>query len=141
MSKWSRILSLWSGYGFFIFGIIISQKTSTRRISFEHKLADANQYLRGDECMSVVIVGGNECMTRQYKDLCGKYKCKAKVYPKMTNGLKDIGTPDLLILFTNTVSHKMIRLVLSDMDERTRIARSHSSSMAALKGILDEHIG
>lgn len=91
--------------------------------------------------MSVVIVGGNECMTRQYKDLCGKYKCKAKVSPKMTNVLKDIGTPDLLILFTNTVSHKMIRLVLGDINKQTRIARSHSSSIAALKGILDEHIG
>lgn len=91
--------------------------------------------------MSVVIVGGNECMTRQYKDLCGKYKCKAKVYPKMNNGLKDIGAPDLLILFTNTVSHKMVHCVLSDLDERTRIARSHSSSMSALKGILDEHVG
>lgn len=91
--------------------------------------------------MSVVIVGGNECMTRQYKDLCGKYKCKAKVYPKMTNGLKDIGSPDLLILFTNTVSHKMIRLVLGDAKSTTKIARSHSSSIAALKGILDEHVG
>lgn len=64
--------------------------------------------------MSVVIVGGNECMTRRYMDLCGQYKCKAKVYPKMANGLKNIGTPDLLILFTNTVSHKMVRCVLGD---------------------------
>lgn len=91
--------------------------------------------------MSVVIVGGNECMTRQYKDLCGKYKCKAKIYPKMSAGLKDIGSPDLLILFTNTVSHKMVHCVMSDIDDRTRIARSHSSSMSALKGILEEHVG
>ena len=91
--------------------------------------------------MSVVIVGGNECMTRRYLDICGQYKCKAKVYPKWANGLKNIGTPDLLILFTGTVSHKMIHYVLGDLDSRTRIARSHSSSMAALKGILDEHVG
>lgn len=90
--------------------------------------------------MSVVIVGGNECMTRQYKDLCEEYKLKAKVYPKMTGGLRNIGSPDLLILFTNTVSHKMIHKVLSDADKaKTKIARSHSSSMAALRGILDEH--
>ncbi len=89
--------------------------------------------------MSVVIVGGNECMTRQYKELCGQYKCKAKVYPKMTKSLKDIGSPDLIIFFTSTVSHKMIRCVLSDAKSHTRIARSHSSSIAALKGILDEH--
>lgn len=64
--------------------------------------------------MSVVIVGENECMVRPYKDLCAEYGCKAKIYPKMNAGLRDIGTPDLLILFTNTVSHKMIRLVLGE---------------------------
>ena len=90
--------------------------------------------------MSVVIVGGNECMTRQYIKLCGEYKCKANVYPKMTGGLKNIGSPDLLVLFTNTVSHKMVRCALSETKgSNTRIARSHSSSMAALKSILEEY--
>ena len=90
--------------------------------------------------MSVVIVGGNECMIRQYKDMCSEYKCKAKVYPKMTSGLKNIGTPDLLVLFTNTVSHKMIRCALSEAKGRSiKIARSHTSSMAALRSILEEH--
>lgn len=90
--------------------------------------------------MSVVIVGGNECMVRQYKDLCGEYKCKAKVYPKMQSGLKNIGRPDLLVLFTNTVSHKMIRCVLSETKGHpVKIARSHSSSIATLKTILEEH--
>ena len=89
--------------------------------------------------MSVVIVGGNECMVRPYKDLCAEYGCKAKIYPKMNAGLRDIGTPDLLILFTNTVSHKMIRLVLGEKRGRTRVARCHSSSIAALRGILEEH--
>lgn len=42
--------------------------------------------------MSVVIVGGNECMTRRYKDICREYGCKAKCYPKMTSGLKDLGS-------------------------------------------------
>ena len=91
--------------------------------------------------MSIVILGGNEGMTRQYLDLCGKYKCKAKVYHKMSNSVKNIGTPDLLVVFTGTVSHKMIHCVLGDIGSRTRIARSHSSSMAALRGILEEHVG
>lgn len=90
--------------------------------------------------MSVIIVGGNECMVRRYKGLCGEYKCKAKVYPKMTNGLKNMGYPDLLVLFTNTVSHKMIRCALSEVGKDTRIARSHSSSMSALRGILEEYV-
>lgn len=90
--------------------------------------------------MSVVIVGGNECMVRQYKNLCSEYQCKAKVYPKMSGGLKDIGTPDLLVLFTNTVSHKMIRCALSETKGRNvRIARSHTSSISALKDILETH--
>lgn len=92
--------------------------------------------------MSVVIVGGNECMVRRYIELCDEYKCKAKVYPKLTNGMKNIGDPDLLVLFTNTVSHKMVRLALSEVKGKNmRIARSHTSSMAALKSILEEHIG
>ena len=90
--------------------------------------------------MSVVIVGGNECMIRQYKNLCSDYKCTAKVYPKMSGGLKDIGSPDLLVLFTNTVSHKMIRCALNETKgQNVRIARSHSSSISALKNILEEH--
>ena len=89
--------------------------------------------------MSVVIVGGNECMTRQYKDLCSRYCCKAKVYPKMENGLKHIGTLDLLVLFTNTVSHKMIHCALRDTAAQTKVVRSHSSSMAALRQILEIH--
>ena len=93
--------------------------------------------------MSVVIVGGNECMVRQYKDLCSSYQCRAKIYPKMSGRLRDkIGCPDLLVLFTNTVSHKMMKSALSEVKgQSTIVARSHSSSMAALKGILEEHAG
>ncbi len=89
--------------------------------------------------MSVAIIGGNECMVREYAELCSYYKCKVKVYPKMTNGLKNMGAPDLLVLFTNTVSHKMVHCALGKASSHTRIARSHSSSIAALKKILDEY--
>lgn len=92
--------------------------------------------------MSVVIVGGNECMVRQYQELCRGYRCKAKIYPKMSAGLKNLGSPDLLVLFTNTISHKMVRCALRETKgQAVRIARSHSSSMAALKSILEEHAG
>ncbi|HIT79623.1 MAG TPA: DUF2325 domain-containing protein, partial [Candidatus Faecivivens stercorigallinarum] len=30
--------------------------------------------------MSVVIIGGNDCMVCQYKTLCKKYGCRAKVF-------------------------------------------------------------
>lgn len=92
--------------------------------------------------MSVVIVGGNECMTRQYMDICKTYGCKAKCYHKMKSGLKNLGAPDLLVLFTDTMSHKMLRTALSETKGcDTIVARSHSSSASALKGILKEHTG
>ncbi len=91
--------------------------------------------------MSVVIVGGNECMVRQYKELCREYQCKAKIYPKMTGSLKDIGLPDLLILFTSAVSHKMVHSALGQAKGKpVRTVRSHSSSINALRGILEEHM-
>ena len=91
--------------------------------------------------MSVVIFGGNECMERQYKDLCQEYRCRAKVFTKMNGGLRNkIGSPDLLVLFTSTMSHKMLHSALSETKgQGTIIARSHSSSMAALKNILETH--
>lgn len=90
--------------------------------------------------MSVIILGGNECMTRQYIELCGEYNCKAKVFPKMSNSIKNIGSPDLLILFTSTVSHTMVRRAMRVIDrDNTIIERSHSSSIASLKSILDSY--
>lgn len=91
--------------------------------------------------MSVVIVGGNDCMVCRYRSLCKKYNCRSKVFTQMTSSMKDmIGSPDLLILFTNTVSHKMVRCAMSSLKgSDTIVARSHSSSMAALRSILEEH--
>ena len=81
--------------------------------------------------MSIVIVGGNECMAGQYESICKSYGCKAKVFTKESGALKKkIGSPDLLVLFTNTVSHKMVisasqeakRSKLKDERVRTRSA-------------------
>ena len=91
--------------------------------------------------MSVVIVGGNECMERRYKDICKSYKCRAKVFTRMRDGIRDkIGAPDLLVLFTGTTSHKMVQLALSETDaDTTKIVRCHSSSASALKSILETY--
>ena len=91
--------------------------------------------------MSVVIVGGNERMVRQYKELCQSYNCNARVYTKMNAGLKNMGSPDLLVLFTSTISHTMVRCALREArGDHVRVARSHTSSMAALRGILERHV-
>ena len=77
--------------------------------------------------MSVVIIGGNECMERQYQQICKKHGCKAKVFVKEKSGFsKQIGTPDLMILFTNTVSHKMVLSAVTGSDDRHRLP-GHSS--------------
>lgn len=79
-------------------------------------------------------------MVCQYKNICKDYKCSAKVFTQMSSKLKDqIGNPDLIILFTNTVSHKMVKCVLAE-SERTKaqVIRCHTSSKNALQEILEE---
>ena len=65
--------------------------------------------------MSIVIIGGNERMVCQYTDICKDYGYKAKVFPKENGAIrKKIGCPDLMVLFTNTVSHKMVRCAVEE---------------------------
>ncbi len=90
--------------------------------------------------MSVVIVGGNERMEATYTEICKSYGYKSKIYTKENSSLKKkLGKPDLLILLTSTVSHKM---VLSASKEAKRnnipIERIHSGSGAALIQLFEE---
>ncbi len=90
--------------------------------------------------MSVVIVGGNECMIRRYEELCRSYACSAKVYIETDKGIQNFGSPDLLILFTGTMSHKMLNLATGQAKKRNiRTVRSHTGSVSALRRILDSH--
>ena len=93
--------------------------------------------------MSVVIVGGNDKMILQKQQLCKNYKCKAKVFTQPSSNLREkIGRPDLMILFTNTVCHKMIVTATQTAGKNNiEIARSHSSSATALKKILSQYCG
>lgn len=92
--------------------------------------------------MSVVIIGGNECMERKYCDLCRERGCTAKVFCKYKGGMAArIGSPDLMILFTGTVSHKMVKCALDSAGQKTRIVRSHTSSASSLQRILEETAG
>ncbi|MEY8392785.1 DUF2325 domain-containing protein [Lachnospiraceae bacterium] len=92
--------------------------------------------------MSVVIIGGHERMENRYKEICKKYNHKSKVFTKMRTDLsRQIGTPDLMILFTATASHKMVRCAVAE-SERGNVAleRSHSSSASALIHILEAYV-
>lgn len=90
--------------------------------------------------MSVVIVGGHDRMVSQYKKICKAHNCKAKVFTQMPAKLSSqIGSPDLLILFTNTVSHKMAKCALTEAERsNANVVRCHTSSGNALQEILEK---
>jgi len=91
--------------------------------------------------MSVVIVGGNERMVYQYEDICKNHGYKAKVFVKESGAIKKkLGCPDLLILFTNTVSHKMVVSAKQEAKKnKIPVAHIHTSSAAALDSFLCTH--
>ena len=86
--------------------------------------------------MSVVIVGGNERMIRQYEQLCKSYSCKAKVYIETDKGIQNFGTPDLVVLFTNTMSHKMLQIASGQAKQPSRCKKSYK-----FNGCTEKHFG
>ena len=88
--------------------------------------------------MSIVIIGGHDRMVYQYKKICKQYNCKVKVFTQMSASLsKQIGTPDAIVLFTNTVSHKMVKCALTEAERgNVDVIRSHTSSGNALIEII-----
>lgn len=93
--------------------------------------------------MSVVIIGGHDRMVCQYKEICKRYKCKAKVFTQMAGDLKkQVGSPDLFVLFTNTVSHKMVKCAVDEARRKqVEVVRCHTSSGTALSEILEAYCG
>ena len=91
--------------------------------------------------MSVVIVGGHDRMVSQYVKICKSFNCKAKVFTQMTADFgKQIGAPDLLVLFTSTVSHKMIRTAVDGAKEAgQKLSAATPAAKTALEEILQEH--
>ncbi len=82
-------------------------------------------------------------MTARYKDICKSYNCKAKIFTQMPSDFENkLGMPDLMVVFTNTCSHKMVRRVNSKSQKHDiPVARIHSASVSALKNILDQYCG
>ena len=80
-------------------------------------------------------------MAGQYESICREHGCKAKVFTKENGSLrKKVGTPDLLILFISTVSHKMALSVIQEAKKnRVPVARVMTSSSSALRAALTEH--
>ena len=77
----------------------------------------------------------------QYKRICKKHGCKCKVFTQCpANFQNQIGTPEMIVVFTKTVAHKMLN-VASKQAERngTKICYVNSSSANALQEVLTEH--
>lgn len=69
--------------------------------------------------MSVLILGGHECMEKDYKEMLREKGYSAKIYTKMPSGLrKRIGNPDAIILFMSTISHNMAEMAIRDAKKK-----------------------
>ena len=89
--------------------------------------------------MSIVIVGGNERMVCQYEDICKGYGCKAKVFAKEKGAMKKkIGAPDLMILFTGTVSHKMVNCAVEEAKKKSIPKLASTSKNTSKFGTIQE---
>ncbi len=91
--------------------------------------------------MSIVVVGGNDHMATRYKDICSSYKCKAKIFTQMPANFENkLGSPDLVIVFTNTCSHKMVIQVDQKAEKNNfEVAKIHNASVSALKNVLEQY--
>lgn len=91
--------------------------------------------------MNIVIVGGHDCMYCRYKEICKKHGCKCKVFTQCpANFQNQIGTPDMIVVFTKTVAHKMLNVAARQAERTgTKICYVNSSSACALQEVLAEH--
>jgi hypothetical protein len=90
--------------------------------------------------MSLVIVGGHECMHCLYRELCQKRGHSVKIFNQMPPSFsKQIGNADSIILFTATVSHRMVETAINEAKRKgIRVLRSHSSSSTSLCELLND---
>ncbi|MCG8481859.1 MAG: DUF2325 domain-containing protein [Clostridia bacterium] len=90
--------------------------------------------------MSIVVVGGHERMERKYKAICSEYGHQAKVYTHMPAKFEKImGTPDAFVMFTKTVSHKMVKTAMKKAKKMNiPVVWSHNSSSVSLENSIKE---
>ena len=88
--------------------------------------------------MSIVLIGGHDRMGRRYKEMGKEKGHRIKVYTQMpARFAKSIGNPDAILFFTNTVSHKMVKVATSEAKKlKIPVFKSHSSSADSLKNAI-----
>jgi len=88
--------------------------------------------------MSILLLGGHERMEEIYIQTGKKRGHKLKVMSKMkTDFTKRVGNPDAIIIFTNTISHKMV-IAAEHVAKKNDVLiyKCHTSSQFALDNIL-----
>ena len=95
--------------------------------------------IKGCTDMSLVVVGGNERMKRDYIQLAKNRGYKAKVVLNMSSRVKrSIGSPDAIVIFTSTVSHKLMASVETQAKKQDiPIIRNKYNSKFAFEQSLD----
>ncbi len=90
--------------------------------------------------MSVLILGGHECMEREYKQMLREKGYSTKIYTKMPSGLKKrIGSPDAIVLFTSTISHSMAEMAIRDAKKKKiPVIKVRNSSKDALISCMED---
>ena len=88
--------------------------------------------------MSIVLVGGHDRMQDEYREICSSRGHRVKVYTQMPARFdKAIGNPDRIVLFTSTVSHKMMLTAMKEAKKKNiSVVRSQSSSASSLLDLL-----
>ena len=85
--------------------------------------------------MSIVMVGGHDRLHKEYKGIGVKFGHKIKVYTQLpTKFDKIIGTPDVILLLINTVSHKMVNVAVKEAKRKNiPVIRCHNSSINSVE--------
>ncbi len=92
--------------------------------------------------MCATLVGGMDRLKTDYTKTAKRQGVKLKVFTgKERNMRGQIGSPDLIIIFTGKCSHKARILALKHASScNIPVAQSHSCGISSLKGCL-ENIG
>lgn len=90
--------------------------------------------------MSLLVIGGHERMEKDYYKLAKSKGYKPKIYTTMSSQVKNsIGSPDAIVIFTSTVSHKLSKIVEAQAKKKSiPIIRHKNSSKVAFCKCLEE---
>jgi hypothetical protein len=95
---------------------------------------------KGELAMSIVLIGGHDRMHNEYREICTGCGHNIKVYTQMPRKFESrIGNPDGMVIFTSTVSHKMVTIAVKEAKRRKiPVVRNHNSSAFSLKSSIQE---